>query len=175
VGVWGSTIETRDNDGTPFEANFIVSRAWVLDANWDFRAGYTRYQYYGLPTYVDYDHDEVFVTASFQSRLTLGLNYSPNIVRYRYQQAEAHGAATTVDATWLQPVLGDWSATAGLGYYDLSSLYDTGYAYWHLGVVGAIGPIELDMLYIDTADEAEQIYGESITGQRWSATARWRF
>jgi len=120
VGVWASTIETRDDEGTPFEANFMISHAWALGSDWELRAGYTRYQYFALPSYVNYDHDEVFASASFRSQLTLGLNYSPNIARYRYQQGEEHGAAAAVDATWLQPLFGDWAATAGLGYYDLS-------------------------------------------------------
>jgi uncharacterized protein (TIGR02001 family) len=175
VGLWASTIENRDGTGEPFEANFIAAHVWTLSPDWNLRAGYTRYQYYGLPNPFNYDHDELFATVSLQSRLTLGLSFTPNLVRYQYQLYEKKGAATAIDATWSQPLLGDWSATAGVGYYDLSALYDTGYAYGHIGITGVVGPIELDVLYIDSAAEAAAIYGESTTGQRWSATARWRF
>jgi uncharacterized protein (TIGR02001 family) len=175
IGVWGSTIENYFHDGTPIEATAFLARAWTLDSNWSLRAGYTRYQYFGPQTLLSYDHDELFVSASFQSQLTLALSYSPNVGRYRYQQAEQRGAATGIDATWSQPLISVWSATVGAGYYDLSALYDTGYGYWHLGLAGAVGPVDLDILYIDTAKQAAYIYGNSITGSRWSATARWRF
>jgi uncharacterized protein (TIGR02001 family) len=177
IGVWGSTIESRTGEGTPFEADFIVAHGWTLGADWSLRAGYTRYEYFGLPNPLNFDHDEIFAAASFQSRLTLGVSFSPNLVRYTYTypQQDSHDSATAVDATWSQPLFQEWSATAGLGYYDLSALYNTGYAYWHLGITGAIGPIELDVLFIDTGTEAALIYGDAITGDRWSATARWRF
>jgi uncharacterized protein (TIGR02001 family) len=175
IGVWGSTIENRFDTGTPIEATAFVAHAWTIGADWDLRAGYTHYAYYGSPTPFSFDRDELFASASFQSRLTLGINFSPNVARYRVQQSPLRGAATAIDATWSQPLVGDWSATAGVGYYDLSSLYDTGYAYGHLGVTGALGPIGLDLLYVDTDSDARYIYGDLITGPRWSATARWRF
>jgi uncharacterized protein (TIGR02001 family) len=175
VGIWGSTVENFWGRGDPFEATAFVAHAWTLDANWSLQAGYTHYQYFGEPTLLGYDHDELFASASFQSRLTLGITYSPNVGRYQYQQPVLRAAATAVDATWSQPLISVWSATAGAGYYDVSALYGEGYGYWHLGLTGGVGPVELDVIYVDTSTQAAYIYGNSISGPRWSATARWRF
>jgi uncharacterized protein (TIGR02001 family) len=175
VGVWGSTVENLYGRGSPFEATAFIAHAWTLDANWSLQAGYTHYQYFGEPTYIGYDHDEIFASVSFQSRLTFGLSYSPNVGRYRYQQPVLRAAAAAADATWSQPLVSVWSGTIGAGYYDVSALYGDGYGYWHLGLTGAVGPVDLDLLYIDTSTQAAYMYGNSITGSRWSATARWRF
>lgn len=80
-----------------------------------------------------------------------------------------------LEASWLQPVWRDWSATVGAGYHDVSELYRRGYAYWHLGVTGPIGPFEFDLLHINSTSHAGRIYGPQVTGERWSALARWRF
>jgi uncharacterized protein (TIGR02001 family) len=175
MGIWGSTLESRDGTGTPIEATVFVARSWTLDSDWNVRAGYTHYQYFGQPTLFSYDHDELFAAVVFQSQLTVGVSISPNVVRYRYGQPALRATAGAIDASWVQPLVGDWSATAGLGYYDLSALYANGYAYGHLGLVGSLGAIDLELLYVDTDSHAAYIYAESIIGSRWSATARWRF
>lgn len=175
VGVWGSTFENRDHVGAPLEATAFLAHTWTLTPDWNVRAGVMHYQYFSQSTPVDYDHDEIFVSVSFQSQLTMGLSWMPNVVRYRYRQPTQRAAATAIDVTWSQPLVRDWSATIGVGYYDLSSLYGTGYAYGHVGVSGAMGPIEVDLLHIDSDAHAADIYGEAVTGRRWSATARWRF
>jgi uncharacterized protein (TIGR02001 family) len=175
MGVWASTLEARDGSGTPIEATAFVAHGWTLGADWSARVGYTHYQYFGPPTLFSYDYDEVFASVTYQSQLTVGVTYSPNVVRYRHQQTVLRDTAAAIDVNWLQPLAGTWSATVGAGYYDVSALYATGYAYWHLGVMGVLGPIELDLLHINSDSHAAAIYGESLTGPRWAAIARWRF
>jgi uncharacterized protein (TIGR02001 family) len=175
VGVWGSTIEVPTATSTPFEATAFLAHTWMFAQDWSVRAGAIHYAYFRLPTQLDYDYDEVFTAVSYQSRLLLGLSWMPRVPRYQPGQPALHAATTAVDATWAQPLLLDWSATIGLGYYDLSALYDTGYAYWHVGLTGPVGPFELDLLHINSDSDARYIYGELRTGPRWSATLRWRF
>jgi uncharacterized protein (TIGR02001 family) len=174
-GVWASTIETRDNVGTPLEATAFASGNWILSDDWHLRTGYVRHQYFGHRGIYSFDYDEFFASASFRSQLTLSVNLSPNAARYRYQESPERALVMAFEATWLQPLFFDMSASVGAGYNDLSSLYGTGYTYWHAGLLRDIGPLGLSVMFIDTDDHAATIYGDEITGKRWAATARWRF
>lgn len=182
IGVWGSTIEATDR-GTPIETAAFAGRAWALTGNWSMRASYTHYQYFGVRTSPSPDYDELAVALSYRSQLSMNLTWAPNAVRYgsvpqyvySYRAPDNRASALAIEASWLQHLWKDWSGTAGAGYYDVSRLYRRGYAYWHVGVTGAVGPIELDLLHIDSNAGAERIYGPQVTGARWSALARWRF
>jgi uncharacterized protein (TIGR02001 family) len=187
IGVWGSTVEVVDHGGTPIETTAYISRAWTPTADWSIRASYTHYQYFGIRSSPELDYDEFSAGLSYRSQLgsqlALNLSWAPNAVRYgspqQYvyptQSSGSRASAMAVEASWLQPVWNDWAATVGAGYYDVSNLYRRGYAYWHLGVTGAIGPIEFDLLHINSDSQAGRIYGRQVTGERWSALARWRF
>lgn len=175
VGVWASTIETRDNTGTPIEATASASGNWTLADDWQLRTGYVRHQYFGHRTIYSYDYDELFATASFRSQLTLSVSASPNAARHRYQDSPERALVTAVEVTWLQPLFWEMSGSLGAGYNDVSALYDAGYAYWHAALLRDIGPLGLSVMFINTDDHAATIYGDEITGKRWAATARWRF
>ena len=175
VGVSASTVETRDNTGTPIEAIASASRNWSLSADWQLRAGYLHHQYFGHRTLYSFDYDELFASASFRSQLALSVQLSPNAARYRYQQSPERGLVAAVEVTWLQPLFWEFSGSVGAGYNDLSSIYGTGYAYGHAALLRDIGPLGLSVMFINTDDHAAYIYGSEITGKRWAATARWRF
>lgn len=183
VGVWGSTIETFEREGTPIEATGFVARAWTLGQDWSLRASYTHYAYFGVRTVSSPDYDEISATLSFRSQLSLAASWSPNAVSYGspqqyvypYLTPERRDSTAALEVAWLQPVWRRWAATVGAGYHDVSNLYRGGYAYWHIGVLGAFGPFELDLLHIGSDGDARRIFGPQVTGQRWSALARWRF
>ena len=175
VGVWASTIETRDHVGTPIEATASASGNWLLSNDWHLRTGYVRHQYFGHRTFYSYDYDELFAATTFRSQLTVSVSASPNVARYRYQDSPQRAFVTAVEATWSQPLFWELSGSIGAGYNDLSSLYDTGYTYWHAALLRDIGPLGLSVMFINTDDHAATIYGYEITGNRWAATARWRF
>jgi len=174
-GVWVSTVENQRDEGTPLETSGFLAYAWQPKIDWSVRAAWTHYVYFGRPSQVTYDYDELAVSLAYQSRWVVGVAWMPNAEVFRYPEGRKQASAAAADFSWAQPVIGAWSATAGAGYYDVSDLYDTGYAYWHAGFTGSVGPCELDLLYIDSDHHATRIYGQSITGTRWSAALRWRF
>jgi len=183
VGVWGSTIETANRQRTPIEATAFVARSWSWNNDWSSSVSYTRYAFFGLNTSSSIDYDEVATVLAFRSQLSFAVSWAPNIVRYGASQPYAYPnqssvsrkSAVAIEASWQQPIWLDWSATAGVGYHDLSDLYGRGYLYWHAGLTGALGPIELDLLHINSDSDARRLYGRQSTGPRWSALARWRF
>jgi len=175
VGVWGSTVKNHNVNSTPIETTGFIAHAWTFASDWNVEAGFTHYQYFGSSPPFGYDYDEVFASASYQSQWAVNVSWTPNLSRHLTQQSSMRASATSIDTTWLQPIVLDWSATAGFGYYDLSALYGFGYAFWHAGLTGPVGPVEVDLLYIDSGGNARYIYGESPTGERWAAIVRWRF
>ena len=174
-GLWASTVENQWGRGTPFEVSGYMAYAFEPADDWNLRTAWSHYAYFGPPSQLTYDYDELNASIAYQSRWVLGLSWMPNAEGVRYSNGRVKSSAWAADFTIVQPVYESWSVTAGAGYYDVSGLYTTGYAYWHAGVTGTVGPFGFDLLYLGSDHHAEQIYGDSITGSRFSAALRWRF
>ena len=177
VGVWASTLEHPYAEDAVQIDGFVAYR-WTLTPDWQVHTQFTHTAFENDPSPMGYDYDELSVSMSYQSRLSLGAAWIPNAARYRYWGIQRDDAYA-YDATWLQPLVWNLYASLGVGYYDVSALYDSGYAYWHAGVLRALGPFNIEVLWIDSQERAEYLvpsaYRDEIAGQRWSAAVRWKF
>jgi uncharacterized protein (TIGR02001 family) len=103
------------------------------------------YTYPGQTGAVDYNYEEVMLSANFDDRLWFEYAYSPDLYK------------TGVDTHNIEAFT-EWPAGkhliigAGAGYYDVSNFVGDGYAYWELGVTWPIGRFDLDLRYHDTDD-----------------------
>ncbi|MBC7983032.1 MAG: hypothetical protein H7Y02_04170 [Candidatus Obscuribacterales bacterium] len=175
VGIWASTVEHKYDPGTAIELDSFVSYSHALTADWQWRSSFTHYEFVKDDSPLGYDYDELSTSIAYQSRVSLAVAWIPNAARYRYKQTAARASAYALDVNWTQPLFRDVSAVVGAGYYDVSALYATGYGYWHVGIASPVGPVDLELLHIDTQDRAVLMYGYALAGPRWSASARWRF
>jgi uncharacterized protein (TIGR02001 family) len=174
AGLWASTVENQWSRGSPFEVNAYLAYAIEPAADVNIRTAWTHYAYFGPRSQLTYDYDELSVSIAYRSRWILGVSFMPNAEGTWYGD-RAESTAWAADVTAVQPLYKAWSGTVGGGYYDVSGLYSTGYAYWHAGVTGSVGAVDMDLLYLGSDHHAERIYGQAVTGSRWSAALRWRF
>ena len=65
--------------------------------------------------------------------------------------------------------------TGGLGYYDLSQLFGTGYTYGSAGLAGTFRRFRVDLAYFANSQDAEDLFGTDVAGDRWSLTVAWWF
>jgi uncharacterized protein (TIGR02001 family) len=175
IGVWASTVNLNRGSGATGEIDLYLSRSWSLDSDWDLSGSVTHYSYLHDSAALPYDYDELIASISYRRQLSATVAWSPNVDRYAGGRPVLDRAATSYEVTYLQPLGASWSANAGLGYYDLSEFFATGYWYWNAGFSYALGSLQMDLAHIGTDDTASQLYGYRSTGRRWSAALTWRF
>jgi len=178
VGVWASTLDHADVD-EGVQVDGLLAYRLPIASEWQLHAQFTHTAFLNDHSPLLYDYDEVALSLTYQARMSLGAAWIPNAARYRYWGGPLRADAFAYDATWLQPLFSSWHLSLGAGYYDVSALYGNGYAYWHSGLVGTIGPFDIETIWIDTQDRADYMgfgpYGDEIAGSRWSVALRWRF
>ena len=175
VGVWASTADLSGSGTRTAEIDVYVSRSWSLGTDWDARVGLTHYAYPNDPAWLRYDYDEVIASLTYRQRLTATATWSPSVSRYGGRHVAKDREASSYELTYLQPVIGTWSLGAGVGYYDLSDLFDTGYWYWNVGVVYSWERLQVDLTHIDTDDTAHKLFPYQAADRGWSAALTWRF
>src|SRR4026207_1715978 len=71
--------------------------------------------------------------APYHHRAPASVSWSPNTSKHTYWGSIWDKQAVAYELSVLQPLHPRWSIYAGVGYYDLSDLVDTGYWYWSTG------------------------------------------
>ena len=146
AGVWVSTIDInngadrqRDTELTYYLGySHSVADAWTLGAT------VIAYTYPGQTGGVDYNYEELMLSANYEDRLWLEYAYSPDL----YHSGEAsHNFELFTE--W--PAGEHLFLSGGIGYYDVSRLVDKGYTYWELGVTYPVNRFDIDLRYHDTS------------------------
>ncbi|MEX2496811.1 MAG: TorF family putative porin [Woeseia sp.] len=146
LGLWGSSADisggaTRQRD---LQVNYYVGYNHDLGSAWSIGANVVAYSFPGTEGNIDYDFLEYSAVANFDDRAWLEYSHSPDLFHTgrRTHNVDLYGE-------WPLPrqlVLG-----AGAGYYDVSDLTGSGYAWWQLGITRAFGRIDVDLRYHDTS------------------------
>ncbi len=98
--------------------------------------------------------------------------WSPNTSKHTYWGFISEKRALAYELSLLQPLDPNWSLCAGVGYYDLRDLVDTGYWYWSTGIAFTWQGMQIDLLHIDTDATATRLFESD---SRWTAALTWRF
>jgi uncharacterized protein (TIGR02001 family) len=173
AGLWGSGVNlNREGGAGGYELNLHATRAWSWGPDWVATLGVTHYEYLDDAGALDYDHDEISASLSFQQRLTASIAWSPNTTRY--QHTVVQGRATAYELTFQQPLSPRWSFFAGAGHYDLRDLIDEGYSYWSAGLSFNWSAVQIDAAHIGADRSAERLFGY-LAGSRWTGALTVRF
>lgn len=173
AGAWASNVDLREESDPTYELDLHAAYGWRLGSDWLARLGIVHYEY---PDHAgDYDYDEVTASVSFQERVTASIAWSPNTSRYGNGTFVSDRSALAYELALLQPIGPNWSVCAGIGYYDLTDLFDTGYTYWNAGVAFTWHSLQIDLLHIDTDERAQRLFGYRAEGRHWTAALSWRF
>jgi uncharacterized protein (TIGR02001 family) len=174
AGVWSSTVDVNRDGRSGYELDLYASRAWVLHPDWIATVGAARYEYLHDGGEIDYDHDELSVSLSFQQRLTATIAWSPNTTRFSHEPVR--GQATAYELTFLQPLGERWSAFAGAGHYDLRDLTGYGYNYWSAGLTFTWASLQIDAAHISSDEPEQGRYDvDSPRRSRWTGALTVRF
>jgi uncharacterized protein (TIGR02001 family) len=174
VGAWASTLSAERRPWAHYEVDLFASKIWAFDENWSARLSLTHFAYLQSRVGTRFDHDEIGATLSFRDRINATVAWLPNLATYELNRIERH-AAQAYEITGTQPLFGSWSLYAGVGYYDLHTVYPRSYWYWNTGLAFSWQSLQLDLQHIDTNNDAETLFGPQSTGSRWVASVNWRF
>ena len=175
AGVWASTIDLNAGPGATVEIDAYAGWIWSLDEDWNATVNLTHYFYPNDRRELRYDYDEVTASLGYQARFFGTVGWSPNTSKYSRGVTATHESATSYELSANQPVWNRWSAVAGLGYYDLSALFGTGYWFWNTGVTYSIQRLQIAVSFIDTDSTAKNAFGYELAGSRWTGSLVWRF
>lgn len=145
AGLWGSTIDIDNGAGRQRDTEVIyyIGYSHEIDSRWTLGANVVAYTFPGQTGSVDYNYEELLVSANFKDRAWLEYAYSPDLYD---SGVESHNIEIYTE--W--PAGNHLIVGAGAGYYDVSRLVGTGYGYWQLGVTWPIKRFDLDLRYHDT-------------------------
>ena len=167
ASLWTSTSRVRPADDTTLEIAGTLGMAVPLRGNWAVRGSYTHYESPWQQRADFYRYDEFTLDLRYRDALFLTASYSPNTSRY----ASGYGPAWDKDAfayeaSMQRELRTNLRAHAGVGYYDLSSLFGEGYWYGSIGLGWSWHRVQMDLSWVDTDDKAERLSYIGAAGSR---------
>ncbi|MCR4469783.1 MULTISPECIES: TorF family putative porin [unclassified Burkholderia] len=161
---WGAPLTT----GVEFVAN--AGYGWRVSGDWTAQAMLSHYQFTRVPSAVRFNYDELVLTAGWRDSVFASVALSPNTGFGPSPSARA----ISYDLVGRLPLVHGWTATAGIGYYDLHSVIGIGYVYGNVGLTWQFNAWQFDLSYIATNSEAKTTLGPGASN-RWIADAIWHF
>jgi uncharacterized protein (TIGR02001 family) len=176
LGAWASTVDRYEVDSASTEIDAYVARAWKISPDWVASLTATHYFYPRDEPSVRYDYDELAASVGYRSMLVATVAWSPNYADFSYDGGAAESeTAVSYELSTSQPIRGHWSGNVGVGYRDLSELFDQQYWYGHAGVMLAANRITMHLTYTYVDRTARGLFGEERAANTWSGTLIWRF
>jgi uncharacterized protein (TIGR02001 family) len=175
VGGWASVADVNKRESAALEMDVYLSRDWTLDRNWDARVNLAHYAYPDDSRRLRYDYDELIGTLSYRSRVFATVAWSPNTSRNTNGRIVRDQTAVSYELAASQALNPQWTASAGLGYYDLPTALKSDYWFWNVSLACAMGRAQLAFSYIDTSRPAVDALRHDLAGSRWVGSLAWRF
>jgi uncharacterized protein (TIGR02001 family) len=175
VGAWGSAIDRYPGSGANLEIDVYATRAWRLTPEWVTTLTATHYFYPNDTRYVRYEYDEVAASIGYRSTLFATVAWAPNYADRSYRGVASDRSALSYEMSANQPLMGGWSGNVGVGYRDLSDLFDEAYWYGHAGLMYSAQRLAVHLTYTYVDSTARDLFGHERAALAWSGTLIWRF
>lgn len=143
---------------------------WRLAGDWSAQAMLSHYQFLQGSQSSRFNYDELVLTAGWRDSVFASVALSPNTGF----GPSPSSRAVAYDLVGRLPLVHGWTATAGIGYYDLHSVLGIGYVYGNVGLTYQYRAWQFDVSYIATNNEAKAHLGPGAAN-RWIADAIWHF
>jgi uncharacterized protein (TIGR02001 family) len=175
VGAWASAIDRYHGQGASTEIDVYAARAWRLSPEWVTSMTATHYFYPHDSPYVSYDYDEVTASLGYRSMLFATVAWSPNYSDASYEGYADDRSALSYELSANQPIFAGWSGNVGVGYRDLTDLFDEQYWYGHAGLMHSTERFTIDLTYTYVDGRARELFGHDRAAITWLGTVIWRF
>jgi len=147
--LWSSSTRLREQDPTTLELAGTAGFNGRIDAAWSWTASLTHYEAPWSRYAASYRYDELTLDLDWREHLLLSVSWSPDTSRY----APDYGFmlrrhATAWEASYQQPLAAGMHAFGGVGYYDLSALFGSGYWYGSAGLGWSWRRWQADLSYV---------------------------
>ncbi|MDX1632113.1 MAG: TorF family putative porin [Thermoanaerobaculia bacterium] len=157
AGLWASNAELPFGsgrlEGRNLELDVYLGFGFDLSPRWALVTTLVHYAYPGSEAVFDYEYEELSLSLQNGDRWAAGVTFTDDAFGFG-------DAALTWELTTRLPLPRGLDLTAGVGYYDLEQVFDTGYWFWNLGLTRSWGRFTLDLGWFGTGDEADTIWGE---------------
>jgi uncharacterized protein (TIGR02001 family) len=177
AGVFASNSQINSGEPKDVELSGYLGFAWNLSTDWRSKLLASHYAYPWNRAGAQYNYNELDLDVAYRGWLHFSLDYSPNsprFVPYPYEGLISV-AEKSVEMSVQRPIVGKFSATAGLGYSFLDGPESGGYVYWSVGAAYDLKSVSLVLAYVDTTAEAKALFYNAAATGRWTGTVIWRF
>ncbi|CAB3677142.1 hypothetical protein LMG24076_02233 [Trinickia soli] len=171
----GASALTMRSTHFPETGAKIVADAgymWRIDGDWSIQAIVSRYQFEHVPFAARLGYDEVALRGGWRDTVFASVTASPDTAFGPSPKSRSF----SYDIAGRLPLAHGFSATAGIGYYDLRAQLGSGFVYADAGLTYEYGSMQLDLWYIGTrASTQMQAQIGALLAHRWVADVIWHF
>jgi uncharacterized protein (TIGR02001 family) len=176
ASLWASSTRLRYGAETTAELAATLGYAGRVTDEWSWVGSFTHYETPWSGSAAAYRYNEFTLDFDWREHLLLSVSWSPDTSRY----APAFGFinnrnAWAWEAGYQQEVHRNLRAYAGVGYYDLSDLFGSGYWYGSLGLGLTWRRWQLDTSYVLPADAARRLSYPGAAKRRVVASVGFNF
>ncbi len=175
VGLWASNVDPGSSYLGRVEVDAYAGVGWTPVSDWNARLTYVRYLYPDAEPRTEYDYGEFTAGLEFRDRVLGSVSWSPDAVRIAKSGLERSGTALSYELSLKQPIARGFALGAGVGYYDLSDLFDESYWSWSATLTYTVRAFEFDLSRFANGSTARQLFGGEAADDRWVLTGIWRF
>jgi uncharacterized protein (TIGR02001 family) len=174
AGAFASNTQFDPHRPKDVELSGFIGYTWSLNDDWRGKIFASHYAYPFASADSNYGYDEFDFDIAYQGWLHFDLNYSPNYSRRLYG-GHARVDEKSAEVSLQRPIVGRFSATAGIGYSFVGGPDSGGYVYWSAGAAYDWHWGILAISYVNTSDEAKALFYNAAANGRWTGTFLVRF
>ncbi|GLU31302.1 hypothetical protein WKR88_15270 [Trinickia caryophylli] len=172
--IGASALSIRNSAFSQTGAKIVADAGytWRLDADWTLQAIVSRYQFARVPFAGRMAYHELELRGGWRDFLFASLTASPDTAIGWSSKTRAF----SYDVAGRLPLEHGFSATAGIGYYDLRAQVGGGYVYADAGLTYQYRTVQFDLWYIGTqAPAATRARMGPLLSHGWTADVVWHF
>jgi uncharacterized protein (TIGR02001 family) len=174
AGAFASNTQFEPYRPKDVELSGFIGYTWSLNDDWRGKILASHYAYPFSGADSNYGYDEFDFDIAYQGWLHFDLAYSPNYSRFVYG-SHMRVDEKAAEVNLQRPIVGRFSAIAGIGYSFVGGPDSGGYVYWSAGAAYNWRWAILAISYVNTSDEAKALFYNAAANGRWTGTFMVRF
>ncbi|MEJ0036082.1 MAG: TorF family putative porin [Gammaproteobacteria bacterium] len=175
AGLWASSVRLSNQSSSSAQIGAFLGRQFAVGPDWLGSVAVSHYAHPWNALLKKYDYDELTIGASFRDRLKFTATYSPDTDLYSYYGFIENRRSIAYELAGTVPVRGPLAASAGVGFRDVSSFFNTGYWYGSAGLAYDRGRVHASVLRIQTDRTARRLFYGDVVDPAWVGTLLWTF